>query len=177
MNTYNATPVNNMSFITNGYVKQAIQFANNSNEMLNVPYIPLSLTSFTIDMWLYITRLQNAHDHGIFSYCSQLAIYKCLHLTFHLNGTGYYLYFGFYNADCPGITPLTLNTWIHAAFVFDSTTLTQTIYLNGVVENSCTQLSAVTATPTNIILGFLPLVYAAGGSVAYFQVNNCRFNP
>jgi hypothetical protein len=176
MNTYNATPMKNMSFITNGYVKQAIRFVNNSNQTLNVPYIPLSSTSFTIDMWLYITGLQNVTDHGLFCYCSQLVSYKCLYLTIRHNGTNYHLYFGFYNADCEGKTSLPLNTWIHAAFVFDSTTFTQTIYLNGVLENSCIQSSALNVTTTNVTIGFLPLMYATNGHVAYFQVNNYLFN-
>ena len=55
-----------MSFATYGYVNQAIQFTTNASNMLNVPYIPLSSTSFSIDMWLYITGLLNIQDHGIF---------------------------------------------------------------------------------------------------------------
>jgi hypothetical protein len=127
-------------------------------------------------VWLYITGLQNVTDHGIFCYCSQITIYNCLYLTIRQTGSNYYLYLGFYQADCEGITPLTLNTWIHAAFVFDSTTLTQKIYRNGVLENSCTQASALTVTPTNITIGFLPLMYATSGGVAYFQVNNYLSN-
>jgi hypothetical protein len=176
MNTYNATPMKNMSFITNGYVKQAIRFVNNSNQTLNAPYIPLSSTSFTIDMWLYITGLQNIQHQGIFGDCSQIANYRCLHLTIRQNATNYYLYIGFFNADCAGITSVPLNTWIHAAFVFDSTTFTQTIYLNGVLENSCIQSSALNVTTTNVTIGFLPLMYATYANTAHFQVNNYLFN-
>ena len=165
MNTYNATPTNTMSFATTGYLNQALQFASNGNVMLNIPYIPLSSTSFTIDVWLYVTGLVNINDNAIFGYCYQTVMYKCLHLTFRLSGSNYHLYFGFFHADCEGVTSIILNTWMHVAFVFDMTTLTQRIYLNGVLENSCTQSSAVTASPTGITIGFLPSFV----SVAYFQ--------
>ncbi len=169
-NTYNATPANNMTFVPNGYVNQALEFNSNKNQTLIVPYIPLSLTSFTIDMWLYITGFQNPYIIGLFEYCSQLAPYQCLHLGIHQNAAHLYLYFGFYSTDCEGITSLPLNTWMHAAFVFDLTTLTQYIYLNGVLENSCTQSSALNGTPTRITVGFLPIISAAHGDVAYFKV-------
>jgi hypothetical protein len=173
LNNYNATPVNNMSFATYGYVNQAIQFTANANNMLNVPYIPLSNTSFTIDMWLFITGLLNVQDHDIFSYCSQPTIYMCLHLTIRQNNSNYHLYLGFLNADCEGVTSLTLNIWIHAAFVFDITTLTQKIYLNGVLENSCNQTSAVTSAPANITIGYIPAFTTYAN---YYQVNDFLSN-
>jgi len=170
MYTYNATPVNNMSFITNGYVKQAIQFVSNSNQMLIVPYIPLSSTSFTIDMWLYFTGVNSSIDIALFGLCPQTVQYKCLHLAIEPSGgNNYYLHFGFYSADCGGVTVLPLNTWIHTAFVFDLTTLEQYIYLNGVLDNSCTQSSALTATSTSITIGSVPAV-----SFLDYQVNDFR---
>lgn len=96
MNNYNATPTNNMSFITTGYVNQALRFAANTNSMLNVPYIPLSLTSFTIDVWLYMTGLLNVQNHGIFGYCYATSAYQCLHLVIRLTNGNYHLYFGFF---------------------------------------------------------------------------------
>jgi hypothetical protein len=172
MNTYPATPANTMSFVTNGYVNQALQFVSSSNQMLTVSYIPLSSTSFTVDMWLYITGLGSSNQNALFGLCPQAAQFQCLHLSIRLgNSNNYYLHFGFYTADCEGITPLPLNTWIHAAFVFDLTTLTQYIYLNGVLENSCIQGSALTATPTSVMIGGLPIL-----NFLYFQVNDFQSN-
>jgi hypothetical protein len=68
-----------------------------------------------------------------------------------------------------------MNTWIHAAFVFDSTTFTQKIYLNGVLENNCSQSSAITATTTNITIGYIPALNA-NNSMTYFQVNDFLSN-
>ena len=174
MNNYNATPVNNMSFITTGYVKQALRFLVNTNPMLNVPFIPLVSTSFTIDMWIYITGLSNTVEHGLFGLCAAAASYQCLHLSIRKNGANYYLYFAFYNSDCTGVTPVMLNTWMHAACVFDLSTLKQTTYLNGVLDKTCTASSYPTAsTTTDVTIGFIPLMAAVYGSgvMTYFQVN------
>jgi hypothetical protein len=159
-----------MSFITNGYVNQAIQFVSSSNQTLNVPYIPLSSTSFTVDMWLYFTGLDTLTDIALFGLCPQAVQYKCFNLAIQpTGGNNYYLHFGFYAADCGGVTVLPLNTWIHTAFVFDLTTLEQYIYFNGVLDNSCTQSSALTATSTSITVGSVPAL-----SFLYYQVNDFR---
>lgn len=173
MNNYNVTPTNTMSFTSNvnGYVKQAIIFYPNANVVLVGPLISLSSTSFTIDAWLYITELVNTYDHGIFGYCSQLLLHKCLHLTIRRSDSVYHLYMGFFHADCEGVTSLSLNTWIHAAFVFDSTTLTQKIYLNGLLEKSCTQSSAITATTTSFTIGYIPLMNTDNG-MTYYRVSD-----
>jgi hypothetical protein len=128
-------------------------------------------------MWLYITGLENGSWTGLFEYCSQLAPYQCLFLTIISNGPISLLYFGFFAADCPGIRLLTLNTWIHVAFVFDLTTLTQNIYLNGMLDNSCMQSSALTGTPTSITIGYLPMFETVLPVVTYFEVMTSSQTP
>jgi hypothetical protein len=61
---------------------------------------------------------------------------RCLHLLIRNNST----YFGFYADDCAGSTIININQWYHFAFVYDYTTYTQYIYLNGNLE--CTHNSA-----------------------------------
>ncbi|CAF0780857.1 unnamed protein product [Adineta steineri] len=118
-NNYNTTPTTNMSFISTGYVGQALIFSTNTNPMLIAPYIPLASTSFTIDI------------------------------------------------DCFGSTPLILNTWMHVAFVFDATTFTQKIYLNGILDNTCSPSLNLTITPTNVTIGYIPLLDSS--TEAHFQ--------
>jgi hypothetical protein len=156
-----------MTFIPNGYVNEALEFDSSNNQMLTVPYIPLSWTSFTVDVWLYISQLVGTNDRSIFGLCFQVAQFQCLYLSIHENNGNYYLYFGFYEANCQGVTSLTTNTWIHAAFVFDLTTLTQYIYLNGVLENSCAQSSALNVTTTAVTIGYVEQL-----NFLYFDVND-----
>ena len=48
------------------------------------------------------------------------------------------LYIGFFGDDSFGTTILSPNTWYHAAFTFDSSTLARAIYLNGNFEGQAT---------------------------------------
>ncbi|CAF1373515.1 unnamed protein product [Adineta steineri] len=158
MNNYNATPTNNiMSFTTSGYVNQALIFNASSNPKLTTSYIPLQSSSFTIDTWLYITTLtSDTTTIAIFSICPVLTYDECLMCVIRQVNSAFYLFLGFYYDDCAGNTSLTVNTWIHAAFVFDLTTLTQKVYLNGVLDSTCNVSSAYTGGTSNTTIGHIP---------------------
>jgi len=162
--------LNNVSFTTQGYVQQAAVFIHNDNQMLTAPSIPLSNTSFTVETWFYSTGFLNIQDHSIFGFCYAPALYQCLHITIRQRSFMYYLYFGFYDADCPGNIPLTSNTWYHAGLVFDMTSMTQFVYLNGVLDRSCIQSSAVNAFPGNVTIGYIPGIVSNTYPDNHFQV-------
>lgn len=166
---YNATPSNNVTFTNHGYVQQAAVFIGNASQMLTAPYMPLSYTSFIIETWIYITGLSNIQDHSIFGLCPVAASHQCLHLTIRRARPNYYLYLGFYNDDCQGSTPLPLTTWIHAAFVFDMINMKQFIYLNGILDTTCSPTSALTATTGNVNIGYIPAL-PINSANNYFQV-------
>ncbi|CAF1506487.1 unnamed protein product [Adineta steineri] len=166
MNNYNATPSNNiMSFTASGYINQALICNASSNPTLTTSYIALQSSSFTIDVWLYITTLTSSVTYyPIFGICPQFVAYQCLMCIIHQSNSAFYLYLGFYGNDCIGTTPLTVNTWIHAAFVFDLTALTQKVYLNGVLDSTCNVSSGYTGGTYNTTIGYIPLFTAASGS-------------
>jgi hypothetical protein len=161
--------VNNVSFTTQGYVQQAAVFTLNANQMLIAPYMPLSNSSFTIETWIYITGLSNNQDHSIFGLCPVAAAYHCLHLTIRQTSPNFYLYFSFFASDCEGTTPVTLNTWIHVAAVFDMTNMKQLVYFNGVLDRSCSVSSALIASTTNVTIGYIPTIVPYS-PYNYFQV-------
>ena len=68
-NNFNATPYNNPSFITNGYLKQALSFNVAANQSLYTSYIPIANSSFTVHLWLYPTGYPNIKDHSILGLC------------------------------------------------------------------------------------------------------------
>jgi hypothetical protein len=176
MNNYHITTMTKMLFTKNGYVNQAVICNSDVSQILTAPYIPLSSTSFTIDMWLYITQLTKTRNlYGVFGICSQMNISNCLHILIRQNKSNYYLYMGFGDRDCIGVTPLTTKEWIHAAFVFDLTTLTQKIYLNGVFENSSIVSSTPNITEGNTTIGSVPL-FSRYPDYAPFQVNHFLCN-
>jgi hypothetical protein len=114
---FNATSYNSPSFITNGYVNQALSFNASENQSLYTSYIPLANTSFAIDTWLYPTRYPNIKDHSIVDLCFSRTTSLCLHLTIRNTSSSYYLYIGFMNNDCANVQTIALNQWIHAGFV------------------------------------------------------------
>ena len=160
INNYNTTPYNPMLFTTNGYVNQAIIFNGSNTSTLVAPYLPLSNSSFTIDMWLYITNLRmDKNNYALFGICSQYLAFRCLHLIFRQVSGTFALSLDLFSSACRGVTALTVNTWTHAAFVFDLVTLTQRIYLNGILDNNCQTTSVVIlTTTTQTTIGHIPLI-------------------
>lgn len=169
-NIYNATSYNNPSFVTNGYVNQALFFDASLIQSLSAPYIPLAYTSFTVEVWLNPTLFPNLIDHSILGLCPSATPNQCLYLLIRKINSNYYLYFGFFADDCHGNTSLTLNQWIHAAFVFDITTLTQSIYLNGILDNSCTASSPIMASTGSVTIGAIPAIIPIN-NMNFFQVS------
>jgi hypothetical protein len=170
MNTYNATPVNNPSFITNGYVNQALVLNAASNQYLYAPYIPLINASFTIELWLYPTAYPNPKDHSILGLCTNPYTDQCLHLTIRNSTSGHCLYMSFFGDNSTSNASVPLNVWTHVAFVFDLTTYGMSIYQNGQLVGSATSALPLQGTTNNVTVGYIPGIVAAYGS-NFFQVD------
>ncbi|CAF1657227.1 unnamed protein product, partial [Adineta ricciae] len=67
------------------------------------------------------------------------------------------------------VIPVTLNTWIHAAFVYDRSTSIQMIYFNGVLDNTRTPSSTLKGTATGITIGYIPVAASRSSDLNYFQ--------
>ena len=169
-NSYNTTSYNSPSFVTNGYVNQALYFNPALAQSLSAPYIPLAYTSFTVEVWLKPIFSSNFTDYSIFGLCPSTTPYQCLHIVIRKFASNYYLYFGFFGDDCQGNTTLNANQWVHAAFVFDMTTLTQSVYLDGKLDGSCTASSPIAASTGTITIGAVPaLTFIVNTN--YYEVN------
>ena len=166
---YSASPINNPTFITHGYLNQALVLNSSASQWLVTSYIPLGNMSFTVDAWLYPTALLFAKDHSILGLCPFISNDQCLHLTIQKSGFNYNLYLGFFGDDCQGTTSVTLNKWIHVAFVFDKMTMKQSICLNGLLDSSRTASIPVWAFTGNVTIGNIPALVSLGG-VNLFQV-------
>ncbi|CAF3954376.1 unnamed protein product [Adineta steineri] len=166
--TYNATPTNSPTFVSNGYLNQALSFNANQSQSLVTSYIPLASTSFTIDVWLYPTGFPYYADHSILGLCPVLLTNECLHLIFRDSGSGSHLHFGFYFNDCDGATIISPNNWIYVTFVFDISTMTQWIYLNGVLECFRTSSSNLLFSAGSVTIGLVPNLEGVPGD-DYFQ--------
>lgn len=113
------------------------------------PFIPLNNVSFTIEAWIQPTAYPNPTDHSLLGICPQTNTDYCLQLIIRSQK----LYFGFYSDDLTAGTTLPLNQWMHVAFVFDATTKTRTIYLNGFSDGSRTASTVLLANAGNVTIG------------------------
>ena len=154
--TFNLTSTNGVSFTTDGYVGQAAVFTLDAYQLLTGPNIPLGNTGFTVDAWLYITQLRDVIDHEILGICHWSSTDQCLHLTIRQTSGVYNLYMGFYDDDLSGVTPLQLDTWYHAAFVFEYPTRRQSIYLNGILESIRIAAGTLSLGSSDTVIGYIP---------------------
>ncbi len=115
----------------NGY-GSALSVNQTNGQYVNVPtYRNLSYTSFTVELWFYWTTLSSA-DFGFFGQYYAPTTDQSLHLIIR----NYALYMGFWADDLSTSTVLKTNIWYHAAFVYDYSSSTQTIYLNGQIDGN-----------------------------------------
>ncbi|CAF1122983.1 unnamed protein product [Adineta ricciae] len=131
-NVYNGVPMNGASYTSPGYTGygSALSLDGSSSQYVLVSnYKDMRYTSFTWEVWSYPTNLTN-FDNMMLGMCETPNNSRCMHWTIRTNRT----YFGFYANDCQGSTILQTNRWYHIAFVYDYPTLTQYIYLDGVLD-------------------------------------------
>lgn len=129
----------------------------NGNDFARVPneYIDgLKGKSFTVEMWVKPQTLVAQGDVGLLA-GTNFATNKCLHLIIR-NGKPY---MGFYNNDLAGNTQIKTGEWTHLAFRFDAGKGEQTIFVNGILDNSSTGHAPLDNDP-----GTLTLLGAYGGN-------------
>ncbi len=112
----------------------AISFTQTSHQYVAITskQLLLSGTSFTIELWIYPIKTEPNNDYGLFGQCSV----NSPNLCFHFNIRSSKLYCAFWVNDVGGKTTLQINTWSHVACVYNLATLTQQVWLNGVVDGS-----------------------------------------
>ena len=78
----------------------------------------------------------------------------------------------FFGQACQGTIDILVNQWYHVGFVFNMNTMTQSIYLNGEINQLCAVVSPLTlvaSTPTSI--GYVPLLVPLTGT-NFFHVSS-----
>ncbi|UJR19190.1 hypothetical protein I4U23_022320 [Adineta vaga] len=109
----------------NGY---ALKFDRNKTQHVTISTNQnFANVSFTVEMWIYPTRLAKDYGNGLFS---QRDLPKKDHFL-HIKVMNKHLFMGFYYDDLESRTELLINTWYHVAFVYDYRSRSQNIYLNG----------------------------------------------
>ncbi|CAF1051646.1 unnamed protein product [Rotaria sordida] len=70
--------------------------------------------------------------------------------------------------NCESSESVPLNTWTHAAFVFDKVTLAMSIYRNGNLVGYCISALPLQGIENNVTIGYIPGIVAVYGS-NFFQ--------
>jgi len=146
-------------------------FSIHTNQSVTTPSLNLTGASFTIDTWIFATALSNPLDHSIFGLCPLLSNLECLYLTIRLGSSGHVLHFGLLGDDCPGNTMVVVNEWIHVAFVFELSSYTQSIYINGKLDVTCTSSGPLKVNPGSATIGNIPVIDSSSG-YNHFQVSS-----
>ncbi|CAF0952846.1 unnamed protein product [Adineta steineri] len=131
---YNGVGINSPTYKTpgiNGHGSALSVDASIGQYVSVSKYRNFTYTSFTIEMWFYLTELTSS-AYGLFGQYYDTATDQSLHCKIYNDA----MYFGFWGDDLQGSTAVQANTWYHAAFVFNYLTSTRTIYLNGILDTS-----------------------------------------
>ncbi|CAF1065997.1 unnamed protein product [Adineta steineri] len=123
-------PIYTNSGVNGGY---NLRLISSSNQYITIPtYQSFVSTSFTVEMWIYPTSLNSGTSYGLFSQYESLTQDHNLYLIL----SGENLKMGFWDDDVTSETALLINTCYHVAFVYDNSSQTQIIYLNGVQDTN-----------------------------------------
>lgn len=133
--TYNGTLLYGATYTNSTYFSYGSNLVLNNtlNQTMIVssPFFSLAYTSFTFEAWIYGYTLSG--DNSIFGQCQCSTCQdQCLFLIVR----NFRLYMGFMLDDLVGTATLSANTWYHVAFVYDYSTLTQSLYIQGVLDSS-----------------------------------------
>ncbi|CAF1501011.1 unnamed protein product, partial [Adineta steineri] len=148
----NGEGVNSPTYVTPGITGSgyALKLISSSNQYITIStYQSFVSTSFTIEMWIYPTTLSSNFYYGLFNQYQSLTtdhnLYVCLY--------GGNLKMGFWSDDVVSGTTLSINTWYHVAFVYDYSSRTQIIYINGVQDISRSSAGPYLGTSGSISIG------------------------
>ena len=133
MNTYSGSITGGVAFVS-GYANQALSLSGAQYVTVSSPFLSLVNRSFTFEAWIALTTLSPSGDIGIFGQCYSNNTRQCLHLLVRSNK----LHLGFYADDLTGSTSVSANTWMHVAYVYDLSTNTKSVYLNGILDGTTT---------------------------------------
>ena len=152
--TFNGASFNSPTFSSltiTGY-GSSLSLVASSNQYASIdhPYLKLYDQSWTFEAWIHLAVEINGTDYPIFQQREYSEKDKALHLVVR----DYKLLLGFYSDDLPGVTNLTASRWYHTAFMFDTITRNQSVYLNGVLDGSRIADSSYLGTAGVLNIGF-----------------------
>ena len=134
--TFRGKPINCPSFcpttITGYGFSLSLDGAKNQSVSIAQPFLPLFNRSWTFEAWIYLHSCLSGAQYPILAQMESRSQDKYLHLLVQDRK----LSLRFFDDDLDGTTSLSTSRWYHVAFVFDSITCNQSIYLDGILETT-----------------------------------------
>lgn len=141
---------NNQPCFVQGIIgeRTAIRLSSISQQYVTIDYLyDFRNVSFSVTSWIYPYNLQQWY-RPIFAQCSNQTQLNCLYLRI----SNRKMEAGFFVNDTTGSTNLNINCWYHVAFVYDYTSQTSIVYLNG-LQDGIGMLPGYQGVPFNITIG------------------------
>ena len=142
---YNAIPNGSPQYVSPGYDGRgfAIKLNQSRSQTLTISnHMNFYQKSLTVEVWIYpltISGIANSIINDAYIYAQ-----------IQVGATGYFMvmlircgriYGGFFNNDVSGTTMIGILQWQHLAFTYNYTTMTQTVYVDGVLGKLFSKLS------------------------------------
>ncbi|CAF1215859.1 unnamed protein product [Adineta ricciae] len=144
-----------------------LSYALQQSVVINqTPLIDLRSISYSIEAWIYPTRIRDGIEHVIFGQCSSLATRSCMRTSISGNAILGTL---FYSDTQIGSRILSNNTWFHIASVYNLTETRVSLYINGVLDTSGTSHGPTQAVPYRLEIGNVAL-YSPSSNLSF---NGC----
>ncbi|CAF1159170.1 unnamed protein product [Adineta ricciae] len=129
----------------------SLTYSATSYVMVSTPYVNLRNRSFTIDLWANPTSGMSTNDYPFVVICQTTSPnYRCLQALLRSGKPMLTLYY----SDCGSSRSVKSSTWVHLAFIYDYTSNTMSLYVNGYLDTNCSSVSPFQGTPnTTLIIG------------------------
>ncbi|CAF0805088.1 unnamed protein product [Adineta steineri] len=139
-NNFNGIGRNGITYLSPGYngAGSCLWLNRSMNQSVvinNPPFLNMSYTSLTLEVWIYAQTLCNSNpytDNSIFGQLDQGTQDRTLHFIIRNQR----IYLGFFLDDDPGTQILNTKQWYHLAYVYDYSINTQYVYVNGYLDTS-----------------------------------------
>ncbi|UJR07082.1 hypothetical protein I4U23_011370 [Adineta vaga] len=153
-NNFNGIGNNGPTYKSSTYngIGTCLQLNQSSVTIDNPPLLNLANISFTFEMWLYGDSFYNNSSYTDNYILDQFEQNITDHF-FHLIIRNQHVQFGFGNDDVTSNQILIPNQWYHLAFVYDYSTRTQMIYVNGYLDVSRSVAGPYLGSSGDLIIG------------------------
>ena len=153
-----------------GYVNKALVANGSQYADVTTPFLNLTMRSFTVQAWIYAFGTSFGVDYGILGQCESFVPDHCLLFLIRSKR----LYMAFFFDDVAGATNVPLNVWTHVAFVYDITTNTKSLYMNGILDGVSTGGTYYQGTLGHTYIGHSVLSLSITAFPGYIdQVSHC----